>query len=386
MSVSKDGDYLPHTLADGTIGYTRWEYQERSWAQIQSIWFIRPNGTGADALFKQHLNDPWAIEDARSIPDRETNQLVAIACGHHTLAAGPVVVVTPSVAMNDPAAIRIVTPGVHPPEGGMSGTVVDEGGVDDHGGFYMHPWPLSDRHFLVSYCFGSQTDPTGYALYLIDVYGTKELLYRSDEISCFHPIPLRPRSRPPILPDATDRTVDYAVCSLAEVTRGVDGIAPDQAKYLRISHRLQWPYDNTHGGSRYAEKATPNNWTPARILGTVPLDPDGSAHFKVPADTPVYFQLLDADGMELRRMRSFISFQPGESRGCVGCHETRAEAPIEGPFPTALIRDPVTPAPPPWGTRPVSFLRDVQPVFRQALRGMPRRPETRRADSISPAG
>lgn len=363
MSVSKDGDYLPHTLADGTIGYTRWEYQERSWAQIQSVWFIRPDGTGADALFKQHLNDPWAIEDARSVPDHETNQLVAIACGHHTLAAGPVVVVTPSVAMNDPAAIRIVTPGVHPPEGGMSGTAVDEGGVDDHGGFYMHPWPLSDRHFLASYCYGSQTDPTGYALYLIDVYGTKELLYRSDEISCFHPMPLRRRPRPPVLPDATDRTVDYAVCSLAEVTRGVDGIAPDQAKYLRIAHRLQWPYDNTHGGSRYAEKATPNNWTPVRILGTVPIDPDGSAHFKVPADTPVYFQLLDADGMELRRMRSFISFQPGESRGCVGCHETRAEAPIKGPFPTALIRDPVTPTPPPWGTRPVSFLRDVQPVL-----------------------
>ncbi len=363
MSVSKDGDYLPHTLADGTIGYTRWEYQERGWANIQSIWFIRPDGTGADALFKQHLNNPWAIEDARSIPDSETSQLAAIACGHHTLAAGPVVVVTPSVAMNDPAAIRIVTPGVHPPEGGMSGTAVDEGGVDDHGGFYMQPWPLSDRHFLVSYCYGSQTDPTGYALYLIDVFGTKELLYRSSEISCFHPMPLRPRTRPPILPDTTDRSLDYAVCSLADVTRGVDGIAPGEAKYLRIAHRLQWPYDNTHGGSRYAEKASPNNWTPARILGTVPIDADGSAYLKVPADVPVYFQLLDADGMELRRMRSFISFQPGESRGCVGCHETRAEAPLAVPFPTATIRDPVSPTPPPWGDRAISFLRDVQPVF-----------------------
>ncbi len=363
MSVSKDGDYLPHTLADGTIGYTRWEYQERGWANIQSIWFIRPDGTGADALFKQHLNDPWAIEDARSIPHSETSQLAAIACGHHTLAAGPVVVVTPSVAMNDPAAIRIVTPGVNPPEGGMSGTAVAGGGVDDHGGFYMHPWPLSDRHFLVSYCYGSQTDPTGYALYLIDVFGTKELLYRSTEISCFHPMPLRPRPRPPILPDGTDRSVDYAVLSLAEVTRGVEGIAPGEARYLRIGNRLQWPYDNTHGGSRFTEKAYPNNWTPVRILGTIPLAEDGSAHFKVPADTPVYFQLLDANGMELRRMRSFISFQPGESRGCVGCHETRAEAPIESPFPTAVIGEPLTPTPPPWGTRPLSFLRDVQPVF-----------------------
>ena len=68
LSVSKDGDYLPHTLDDGTIGYTRWEYQERGWAHIQSIWVIRPDGTGADALFKQHLNDPWSLEDVRSIP------------------------------------------------------------------------------------------------------------------------------------------------------------------------------------------------------------------------------------------------------------------------------------------------------------------------------
>ena len=47
--------------------------------------------------------------------------------------------------MNDPRAIRIVTPGVHPPEGGMSGTPVAEGGVADRGGFYMTPWPLSQK-------------------------------------------------------------------------------------------------------------------------------------------------------------------------------------------------------------------------------------------------
>ncbi len=47
LSVSKDGDYLPHTLQSGLIAYTRWEYQELKWANIQSIWTIRPDGTGA---------------------------------------------------------------------------------------------------------------------------------------------------------------------------------------------------------------------------------------------------------------------------------------------------------------------------------------------------
>ena len=65
LSANKDGDYLPHTFDDGTVGYLRWEYHERSWAFIQSIWTIRPDGTCADAVFKQHFTNPWSLEDMR---------------------------------------------------------------------------------------------------------------------------------------------------------------------------------------------------------------------------------------------------------------------------------------------------------------------------------
>jgi len=105
------------------------------------------------------------------------------------------------------------------------------------------------------------------------------------------------------------------------------------------------------------------NWNPVRVLGEVPIESDGSAHFRVPVDTPLYFQLLDSNHMELRRMRSFISFQPGEARSCVGCHETREESGATPSFALALAREPSVPVPPPWGDRPISFLRDVQPVF-----------------------
>ena len=356
---------------DGTIGYTRWEYQERGWAHIQSLWTVRPDGTGADALFKQHLNNPWALEEPRSIPG--SHKLACIATGHHTLPAGPVVVIDPRLGMNSADGIRIVTPGVLPPEGGMSGRPVAEGGVQGIGGFYMHPWPLSERHFLVSYAYcngrraggASEVDPAGYALYLIDVYGTKELLYRDPAISCFIPIPLRPRPRPPILAEATDEDQALATCAVNDIGFGVPGIAPERIRYLRIAQRIAWPYDNTHGGQRYEPdvKRVMVNWTPVRILGDVPIEADGSAHFRVPPDTPVYFQALDEQRMELRRMRSFISFQPGERRSCTGCHETREVAPPPAFPPVALLREPSEPVPPPWGTRPLSFLRDVQPVF-----------------------
>ncbi|NLY02320.1 MAG: hypothetical protein GXY83_40055 [Rhodopirellula sp.] len=375
MSVSKDGDYLPHTLDDGSLAYTRWEYQERGWAHIQSVWIVRPDGTGADALFKQHFNNPWALEDIRSIPGG--SKLVAIATGHHTLAAGPVVFIDAHQGMNNPEGIRIVTPGVEPPEGDMSGRPVAEGGVTGAGGYYMTPWPLSETALLVSYSFGdpkrpakglaSEVDPTGYALYLIDVHGSKELLYRDPSISCFNPIPLRRRPRPPVVAEVTDPAQPHATCVVADVGRGVPGVPREKIRYLRIAQRLQWPYCNTYGGQRYEPdvKQVMINWTPARVLGTVPVEADGSAFFTVPADTAVYFQILDENYMELRRMRSFISFQPGESRGCVGCHESRQEVgtPQDGRFPLALAHDPVVPTPPPWGTGPMSFLRDVQPVF-----------------------
>ncbi len=363
MSVSKDGDYLPHALADGTLGYTRWEYQERGWAHIQSIWTIRPNGTGADALFKQHLNNPWALEDVRSIPG--SRSLIAIATGHHTLPAGPVVIVNPDSGLNDTKGIGIVTPGVSPPEGGMAGRPVAEGGVVGRGGFYMTPWPLSPTSVLVPYTFGKQTDTTGYAIYLIDVHGTKELIYRDPNISCFVPIPLRPRPRPPVFPELREPGKDTATCVVVKASHGVDGVPAEAIRYIRISKRDQWPYCNTYGGQRYEKdvKGVMINWTPARVIGTVPVEADGSAHFEVPADTPVYFQLLDEDHRELRRMRSFISFQPGEVRSCMGCHETRAEAPPACDVPMALRRGPRVPVPPPWGNRAISFLRDVQPVL-----------------------
>jgi hypothetical protein len=95
------------------------------------------------------------------------------------------------------------------------------------------------------------------------------------------------------------------------------------------------------------------------------VEADGSAHFRVPTETAVYFQILDANRQELRRMRSFISFQPGEQRACTGCHESRTVAPVPPPqrHIAALTRPASIPLRPPWGDRPVNFLRDIQPVL-----------------------
>ncbi len=374
LSVSKDGDYLPRCLDNGLIAYTRWEYHERSWAYIQSIFTMRPDGTGADALFKQHFVDPWALEEVRSIPG--SGKLAAIATGHHTLPVGPLVVIDHRMGVNEPRGISIVTPNVYPPEGGMDGAPTPEGGTEDPGGFYASPWPLSETAFLASYTYSDQTtESAGYGLYYVDVYGNKELIYRDPEISSFSPTPLRPRPTPPILPDVTDLSVDHATCFAINIGHGSEEIPEEQIRYLRIAEPIGWPYDNERGGQRYgedhryggpgAEWKNLTNWTPVRILGDVPVRADGSVQFTVPADRAVYFQLLDENRMELRRMRTFISFQPGEQRSCVGCHETQNAAPAQPAqrFGAAFSEAASERLLAPWGDRPISFLRDVQPVL-----------------------
>ena len=74
-----------------------------------------------------------------------------------------------------------------------------------------------------------------------------------------------------------------------------------------------------------------------RVLGTVPVEKDGSVAFHVPSGIPLHFQLLDGKHRALQTMRSFTGVMPGERRGCVGCHESHSTAPNNGPALACLL-------------------------------------------------
>ncbi len=376
LSDNKDIDRYPHSLDNGLIAYTRWEYQERHFFEVHAVWQVRPDGTKADAVFNQHMRAPYGLRDTRSIPGG--SKLVSIATGHHTFAYGPVVVVDPTRGINEPGAIRSVTPHTLPQEGPPPGKAVPEGGVPDRGGVYQTPWALSERCFLASYSHarppsgtGGGDNANGFALYVIDAWGNKELIHRDPIYSCAFPIPVKKRRRPPILPDTTEPTRALATCYVSDVYHGLEGVPRGEVKYLRISQRIGWPLDDEVGAMRWI----PGNawerkfgfwaWAPVRVIGEVPVEADGSAHFQVPADAAVYFQTLDERHMELRRMRSHISFQPGEARGCLGCHETKAKSPAaQWGTPSAMAREPDRPTPPPWGAeRLLGYEWLIQPIL-----------------------
>jgi hypothetical protein len=415
----------------GQLLFLHWEYQERHLWQTHTLWTCRPDGSMTDALYKQHIpTGPMSLREARQVYGQR--KLVAIACGHHNYDQGSVFLVDYAYGINNREGMWNVTPDVSGTEGGYGGIKsVPEGGVQDGGGHYMFPYPLSDKSFLVSYSYKRPEQNAGqnFSLYYIDVWGNKELIHRSRHMSVAFLSPLWPTPRPPLIeespPDAatspneagpradcelplgcqdltqiqqlrSTKNSSYAVVSVADVHAGWPDAETARIKYLRISQKVPWPCvrDESKSCGFNDLHWMPAAWDPvlgmwdwgtARVIGTIPVEEDGSANFKVPADQTVYFQALDENFLELRRMRSNVTFVAGEHRTCIGCHESKPIAPplkkgvrnllpdrreqcfaqkVPDTFFQALRRDPSTPEPPPWGDRIVpDYEEHIQPIF-----------------------
>ena len=381
LSNNKDFDRHPHVMDNGQLLFLHWEYQERHLWQTHSLWTCRPDGSMTDAFYKQHLpSGPMSLREARQVFGQR--KLAAIACGHHNYDQGAVFLVDYSLGINDPQAMRNVTPGAAGTEGGYGGVrAVPEGGVKDGGGHYMFPYPLSDKAFLVSYSYKLPDNNAGqnFALYYIDVWGNKELIHRDRHLSVAFLSPVRAVPRPPVLTDLPPPGKGKSPHALAIVQNvnadWLDGQV-DPVRYIRISQKVPWPcvedpakscgFNDLHWMPAAWEPVLGMwDWGAARVIGIVPVEEDGSAYFKVPGDQPVYFQALDENFLEVRRMRSNVTFRAGESRSCVGCHESRAPVlPAPQGKLLALQRPPSMPEPPSWGDRILpDYEEHIQPIF-----------------------
>jgi hypothetical protein len=132
-----------------------------------------------------------------------------------------------------------------------------------------------------------------------------------------------------------------------------------QARYLRV---VEGHERHVHTNPYAVEVGPDSGFETKAVLGTVPVEKDGSAWFRVPADRSVFFSVLDAHYQALYTMRSVTNVQSGERTGCVGCHEPMAQAPPSHDA-LALRRSPSAVAPPPWGVRPMSYSDLVQPLL-----------------------
>ena len=371
LSFHETNEWNPSVTNDGRIIYTRWDYVDRFGCTAHHPWITTLDGADSRAVhgnFAPRNARPDMEVDIRAIPN--SVNYAATAAPHHNQSFGSVVLINPNIPDDDAMGpVRRVTPEVGFPES-QGGTLT-----------YGMPYPLSDDYYICVYDVNYELRKGGgnYGIYLVDSFGNKELLYRDPKIACMSPIPLRPRPTPPVTVSMdpariADRGPAYpgkpGEATIA-VVNTYDGRRPwpegTRIKSLRVLKLLPMsvpsgrPPFNT--GKRIAQAG--DSVVPVRhVLGTVPVEADGSAHFTVPANVSLFFQALDANGLAVQSMRSATYLHEGERILCAGCHEPKNQTPPQAEsLPTAMRREPSKITPDVDGSNPFSYPRLVQPVL-----------------------
>jgi hypothetical protein len=313
--------------------------------------------------------------NVRAIPGSQ--KLIATAAPHHGQAFGSLVMIDPDVPDDDAMApVKRLTPEVGFPE--------SQDGAEAFG----TAWPLSENYYLCAYDLRMPSGnhvgqhlkqyANNYGLYLVDSFGNKELLYRDPEISCLSPIPLRPRLKPPLAALAT------AAARINPATPTAEPACPAEATVSVVNvyeSLLPWPEGTRIKALRVLPMTVPSGAPPhetglrvasagdsvvpvRHVLGTVPVEEDGSAHLVVPANRELFFQALDERGLAVQSMRSATALRAGEHLTCQGCHAPAQRAPrLPATMPLAMRRPPSRLQPDVDGSNPFSYPRLVQPVL-----------------------
>jgi len=378
LSHHETNEWQPSVDGRGMILYTRWDIWDRGYFQAMNVWSTYPNGSDGRAVFGNYYegNDPCpnATMDVRSIPG--SRKLIGTASSYFEQSYGALIVIDPAIP-DDPSMTKLkrMTPDQPFPWREMSRYT---GPLD-----YGTPWPLSELFCLCVYDSDSairRGPKNNYGIYLVDAFGNKELLYRDPDISCLSPIPMRPRPKPPVVsrhaadlvraavktPSRGPDAVPMATVGLANVYRSYHpfpvGVEIDKLRIIQVAYKTVVGRNIPVTG--YGED-TGHDKGGRMVLGTVPVEDDGSAYFRMPAGVPVYFQAIADDGLAIQTMRTVTYAQPGERLLCLGCHEPQQAAPahLTASIPKAFRRPPSDLQPNVEGSYPVTFPRLVQSVL-----------------------
>ncbi len=388
LSFHETHEWDPCLLNDGRVVYTRWDYVDRNAVHYQQLWACLPDGRNARIYYGNNTWNPTGLWEARAIPG--STRIIATAAPHHGLSAGSIVLLDTDRGVDGPDPITRLTPDVRfpesesplafgpdpnahdfdtPPTQFWRGPFVDpaqEPPAPEEerrwpGHCYKSPWPLSESLFLVSYSYDRLVGEPGpnlpnmFGLYLADAFGNKELLYRDPALSrLWARRPPPPAAGAPPAPEGT-----FFVHNVAASWPSLPAHLPiRQLRVIQVLLKTTPHADNPRVGAAFAAPGK-------QVLGTVPVEPDGSAYFRAPARTPVLFQAHDDQGRAGQTKPSRVDHPPGENQSCNGCHDHRHFTAAPTALPLALQRPPSSIHPGPDGSRPFSYPRLVQPVLDQ---------------------
>ncbi|MEI7900172.1 MAG: SUMF1/EgtB/PvdO family nonheme iron enzyme, partial [bacterium] len=355
LTFEQDHNWCPTVLNDGRLLYLRWEYSDLPHFVARILFRMNPDGTDQKEFYGSGSYWPNAMFYARPVPGSAT-KFVAVVGGHHGEAR------TGELVLFDTARGRFEAEGAVqriPGRNKKVEPIIRDNLTDSSWPKYLHPWPLNDRYFLVS---AKPTPGSKWGIYLADVFDNLVLIKESaGGNALLEPIPFRPRVRPPVVPSKVKPERKDALVSILDLYSGpgLAGVPRGTVKQLRV-FTYHFAY---HGmGGQINRVGLDGPWDVKRIMGTVPVEADGSAFFRVPANTPISIQPLDADGQALQLMRSWMTAMPGENLSCVGCHDPQNSTPPVAKG-RALSKPPAEITPWHGPARGFSFVREVQPVL-----------------------
>ncbi|NQT94264.1 MAG: hypothetical protein HQ559_16000 [Lentisphaerae bacterium] len=338
----------------GLVTYTRWEYNDRGQIYPQPLFQMYPNGARQTEFYGNNSYFPTSILHARGIPN--TGKVVAVLSGHHTRQQGKLAIIDPTRGRQETSGVTLVAP-VKKPRGIIKIDQYGQGGDQ-----WQYPYPLDEDNYLVTFRPQGQRH---FGIYFMNKQGERILLASDPAISCNQPIPLAPRPLPPQPSYPTDWRKKTGAYTIQDIYHGpgLKGVARGTVKRVRVVALEYMATDigRKHGPSTISDLAA---WDVKIVLGEAPVHEDGSAAFEVPARTPVYFQAIDADGHVIQTMRSWSTLMPGETFGCIGCHESKNEA-AANRAPAMALREGTKPLEPFYDItgKGFSFPKMIQPIF-----------------------
>lgn len=410
ISWHETNDLYPWVDNDGRIVYTRWDYIDRDFNTAHHIWICGPDGTDpraphgnyplphfrGDNIYARTTefpydssgaimiksvgfetpNDrasrPWAELYIKSVPGRN-GIYSAVAAQHHQSAYGPIILI--DINVEDDSRMKQVK------RVNLEGTLPQENFNSSKMsyGWYTAPYPLSESFFIA-------TDPgcevTYSGIYLVDKFGNRELLHNGPanrSFAALHATPLRSRKVPPVkVSNSWQEASKYgspdhkrATISVANVYESdFDWPANTRITKLRVIQIVGKPFygHSWNKGKYHTDKDQPRigyalGGIPRIVLGTVPVESDGSAYFEAPVGKEIYFQALNDSGCAVQSMRSGTYVHPGEQMSCLGCHENKWFAVKPPSTPKAMQRAPSQIQPDVAGSTPMSFGRLALPIL-----------------------
>ena len=337
ISSNNEQDNTPWPLPDGRVLYTRWEYVDRSQVHYHHLWTSNPDGTN-QTIYYGNQQPGIVMIDAKPIPG--SRKVVSIFSPGHG-------------KREHDGALAIVDPRGGPDDLSSARQVTKQQNLRD-------PWAFSEDWFLAA---------SGKSLVIVNGAGQVEPFFQLPagdvlaKLDCHEPRPVFTRSRERLIPPRVNLASDTGTLILSDVYKGrnMAGVQPGDIRKLLVLETLPMPIHFTGGMEPLSYGGT---FTLERVVGTVPVEADGSAYFELPALRSYFFVALDENDRSVKRMQSFLTVQPGETTSCVGCHEDRLETPpLGGRNLAALRRAPSRITPVADVPDVYDFPRDIQPIL-----------------------